>query len=352
MIDWAAEMEQDFEFYTVDPISWANKKKLDSVRSCTIKFDASKDTLGSASFDADNLSGENYVRAYLVAIQNGIEEKFPLGTFMVQTPSLKFDGISKTASYECYTPLIELKEKDVPVGYYIAKGTNILDEAYKLASDHMRGPVVDGASDVTIYKNFVAESNDTWLSYLTDFLSNAKYTFGLDELGRTLFMPDQNIESLQPVWTYRDDNSSIIQPDITVKEDFYSVPNVVEVVYTSSSITYYAEAVNDDPNSITSTVNRGRRIVKRVTNPSLTGTPMQYMVDNYATDTLKSESVIKAQLNYTHGYNQVRVGDCVMLDYKLAGIDRVKAKVTSQSIKCQAGCPVTETAEFSLKLWG
>ena len=36
----------------------------------------------------------------------------------------------------------------------------------------------------------------------------------------------------------------------------------------------------------------------------------------------------------------------------IAGITDIKAKVVSQSIKCESGCPVTEKAVFTTKLWG
>jgi hypothetical protein len=45
------------------------------------------------------------------------------------------------------------------------------------------------------------------------------------------------------------------------------------------------------------------------------------------------------------------MGDCVILDYKRAGLVNVKAKVISQSISCVTGCPVEETAIYTTKLW-
>ena len=37
MIDWTASMQQTFEYYTVDPGTWKDVRKLTTVRSCTIK---------------------------------------------------------------------------------------------------------------------------------------------------------------------------------------------------------------------------------------------------------------------------------------------------------------------------
>ena len=71
----------------------------------------------------------------------------------------------------------------------------------------------------------------------------------------------------------------------------------------------------------------------------------------YAEQLLRELSTLEYTVSYTHGYCPVRIGDCVRLNYERAGIIDVKAKIISQSIKCEAGCPVTEKAVFTKKLW-
>ena len=108
MPDWSASMQQTFEYYVVDPGTWKDIKRLDNVKSSTINRDWEADTLGSASIDMVESLGECYIRIYLIAIQNGLKEKFPLGTFLIQTPSTNFDGKITNVSVDAYTPLIEL----------------------------------------------------------------------------------------------------------------------------------------------------------------------------------------------------------------------------------------------------
>lgn len=352
MPDWSKSMQQTFEYYTVDPGTWRDIKKLDTIKSCSINWDLDTDTLGSATIDITDVVNECYIRIYLVTIQNGLRERHPLGTFLVQTPSSSFDGKIRTVSMDAYTPLIELKEKYPPLGYSISKNTNIMDIAYQLTSENLRAPVVLTKTQDTLYNDFISETDDTWVTFIRDLLANAKYSFSLDELGRVLFAPDQDIASLQPVKTFDDSNSSILYPEISMNHDLYGLPNVVEVIYSSGIKTYYSKVVNDDENSLISTVNRGREIKYRDTNPSFSGEPTQKQVDEYATRLLKSLSSIEYTISYTHGYCGVRLGDCVRLNYKKAGFNGVKAKVISQSIKCEPGCPVSEKAVFTTKLWG
>lgn len=354
MTDWLASMQQTFEYYVVDPGTWLDVKALNNVKSCTISWDADTETLGSATIDTTESLGECYVRIYLVTIQNGVRDRYPLGTFLVQSPSFSFNGKHQDYSLDAYTPLLELKENPPPLGYSLLKGQNIMDNAYMLVRDHARAPVIKTGNSKKLDTDFVANTNDTWITFIADLIANAEYTFMLDEMGRILFSPKQDTASLQPVWTYTDDNSSILYPDISVDRDLYGIPNVVEVVYTNSKSgsPYVTRAVNDDQSSPISTVSRGREIIHRVTNPSLPGNPTTDEIDLYATRVLRELSTLEFTITYSHGYCPVRLGDCVRLNYERAGLTDVKAKVISQSIKCEPGCPVSEKAVFSTKLWG
>lgn len=349
---WTESMQQTFEYYIVDPGTWKDDKRLDNVKSCTISRDSSVETLGSATFDITDSVGECYIRVYLKTIQNGIEERFPLGTFLVQTPSSDYDGKKRDVSMDAYTPLLELKENPPPIGYSIFKKENIMRNAYELVFDHARAPVVETKCDEKLYYDFVANTNDKWLTFISDLIANAKYTFDLDEMGRILFAPRQDTASLQPVWTYDDSNSSILYPEISVQHDIYGIPNVVEVICSYGVENFNIRVVNDDPNSPISTVNRGREIIHRITEPEISGIPTKEQLEEYAERVLSELSTLEYTITYTHGYCPARLGDCVRLDYSRADLNGIKAKVISQNIKCVPGCPVTEKAVFTNKLWG
>lgn len=351
MADWLSSMEQTFEYFIVDPATWKDVRQIDYVKTSTINRDAAAETLGSATIDITGSIGECYIRIYLVTIQNGVRERHPLATVLVQTPSYSFDGRVKTETLDAYTPLLELKENPPPLGYSILKGANIMDNVYHIVRDNARAPVVKVTNTKDLFNDFVADTNDTWLSFTSDLMANAKYKFSLDELGRILFSPDQKTASLQPVWTYNDDNSSILYPSISVDQDLYNIPNAVEVIYSSGGEFYYAKVINDDSNSPTSTINRGREILHRVTDPSMIGNPTNNQIQEYARQLLRELSTLEHTVTYTHGYCPVRLGDCVRLNYARAGLVDIKAKVISQTIKCEPGCPVTEKAVFTTKLW-
>lgn len=350
-IDWSESMEQSFEYYEVDPNTWKDIRKIENVKSCSIDRDESSDTLGSASISIVDTLGETYIRAYLLIRQNGNNFRVTLGTFLVQTPSSDFDGKNRNVTMDCYTPLLELKENPPPLGYTLMKGENIMERAYEICRENCRAPVVETKLEKVLEANFVSNTDDTWLVFLQDLLAQAKYKFYLDEEGKILFAPVQKLEQLKPVWTFNDDNSSILYPDINLEHDLYGIPNVVEVVCSTGTEMYTARIVNDDPNSPTSTVNRGREILYRETSPNIQGIPSVEQINEYAEALLEELSSVEYQVSYKHGYCPVRVGDCVRLNYERADLKDIKAKVISQSINCETSCSVDETAVFTRKLW-
>lgn len=349
-MDWTKSMAQSFEFYEVDPLTWKDKRKLNKVLDCSITYDGEAESIGSASLTLSENLGECYVRIYLIATQNGISNKIPLGTVLLQTPSVEFDGKSDSISVDGYSPLIELKEKVPPIGYTLMVDEDALSRAFQIMAHNMRGQVIRPNEQYLLSDYFVAEDSDTWLSFLSDLLRMIGYHLKLDGLGRAMIAPDQQTNALNSVWTYSDDNSSILYPEISIERDLYGIPNVVEVVYSSDEGFLTSRAVNNSESSPTSVKNRGREIVFRETSPELDN-PSQLELDFYAQKLLKEQSVLEYRLTYKHGYCPVRIGDCVTLNYERAGLHNIKAKVVSQTIKCSSGCEVEETAVFTKKMW-
>lgn len=355
MIDWTRSMQQTYEFYTVDPDSWGDREKITTIESCSITRDASVDTLGSASFDCNDVIDEQYVRVYLKVKQGAENDRVCLGTFLTQTPSDKFDGKRRVISLNGYTPLIELKQDYPSLGYSVRKNTPIMDTVYKLCVENMRAPVLEAKVDKDLYSHFIANADDTWFSFISALMANANYSFGLEPDGSVIFEPYIELTSMRPVWTFDDSNSSILSPEVTNERDLFDVPNVVEVVYSTDSRIIVSTAVNDDPNSITSTVTRGHIVKYRDTKPSISenmsSESAQAYLDDYAEKLLQKLSNVEHTLTYSHGYCPVRLGDCVLLNYERAGLRNIRAKVTKQDIDCTTGCVVSETAVYTTQLW-
>lgn len=351
-VDWTQTMQRTFEYYIVDPGTWHDIRKLEFVKSSNIEWDEETDTLGSATFEMNENIGEHYIRIYMIIIQNGVKQRRDLGVFLVQSPSLTFDGKVSNTMLDAYSPLLELNEKKLPIGYFIPKGTNIMAMAYRLAREGARAPVISTTCSEVLHSDFVADTGDTYLGFIRDLISNAKYMLTVDERGRILFTPKRELAALQPVMTFNDDNSSILLPDISIEEDIYGIPNVVNIVCTREDGEVINVTVkNEDNSSPTSIQSRGREIMYREVDPTLLGDPTKERVEEYATQMLKKLSSIERSITFSHGYCPVRIGDCVRLNYTRAELVNVKAKIIRQSISCTPECTVTETAVYTRKYW-
>ena len=353
MIDWTKSMQQTFEYYIVDPSTWHDISQITTVRSCTITRDSSLDTLGNAALDCDDDINDKYVRAYLIATQHGETQKVPLGTHLYQSPTTSFDGKRHTYSYDGYTPLIELKEKPMDIGFSIKKGANVLDTASALLSDNsLRAPVISGSDPRTLTGDFLADIQDTRLTYISDLLLTANYSLGLDELSKVIFVPDRNLAAMRPVWIYNDDNSSILLPDFTMSRDIFGLPNRIEVIYSpTDKAPIISVDVNTDKSSILSYQSRGRWITYRETDPDVVEGITKPQLDEYAHQKLLKLSCVDYQISYKHGYCPVRLGDCVRLNYQRADFHNENARVIRQTISCNEGCQVEETAILTNHLW-
>ena len=351
MPDWTRSMVQTFEYFKVDPITWADVELLTNVRSCKITRDYQTETLGSATFEIDGDFVEMYVRVYLVTIQNGVRERFPLGTFLLQSPSTEYTSTIKKIKVDAYTPLLELKENKPPIGYTLKRGTNITETVRMLVEDNSRCKISYTRNDVKLASDFVANSNDTWLKFITDLLSIAKYTLALDMYGKIFYRPITTNSSSGSKWTYRDDETSIIDSDISIDNDIFGIPNVVEINASYAGGGAFYRAINDRESSPTSTVNRGRKIIYRETNPREIGLVTKAAVQEYATRKLEELSTITKIISYTHGYCPVSIGDTITMNHSKYGIFNLNAQVLSQDIECIPGTPVTEVALYSEKLW-
>lgn len=354
MPDWSKSMKQRYEYYVVDPETWGDTIPLDCVTTCTVMRDAEAETLGSASFNVTKDLAEHYIRVYLVTDQNGVTERFCLGTFLASAPSYDYNGTTKSMQMDGYTPLIELKENQPPLGYSLMKEESIMAMASALTDENMRGPVVsiDGAGRKTLYDNFVANTDDTWLSFIKDLILMDEHKFALDDYSRVLFDPVVPLDKMQPIYIYDTDNSSILYPDLTIERDFYGIPNVVEVYAQSEDGPISARVENTLATSPVSIQNRGREIVKRYVNPQLSGTPTEDSLRDYATQMLQQLSTLVYTVSYKHGFTDlVRLGDCVRLNYPEAGLDGVNAVVINQNITCKPGCEVSERAQFTRTYW-
>ena len=352
MIDWSQGMEQDFEFYRVDESTWLNAERLDTVVGCDIVRDLSSEGVESATLQIDgDYMGEQWVRCYMACKQGGERHMECLGTFLVQSPSRKFDGAVSTLECKAYSALHPLREALVPMGTWLPAGANCVGSVAEMFGEHGVAPVVHGGSPALLMGNYAAAPGSTWLEHGRAVASMAGNVVGVTPEGRVEIRQDSPTAALMPVWEFSDGDGSVLYPEAEETFDWYGLPNACEVVATWGKTTVSARAVNDDPASILSVGNRGREVTLRIEEPQeLAGGATEAECEALARIKLQEASCIVRKLRIAYAYRPIPLGACVRLSYDAAGIGG-DAVITRQEMRLESGLKVEAECTVKQQLW-
>lgn len=190
--------------------------------------------------------------------------EWPLGVFLLSTPSRKTNYASKIREVEAYDQLQVLKDDRVTGRYLIPAGTNFITAIKNL---------LDGAgitnqnltpTTKTLPVDREWDGGTPKLEIINELLEALGYDkLYFDENGYAVAKPYTTPDQRASEYTYKNDDLSVIVPD-TLKEtlDLFNVPNQwVLVVSEPDRAPLKSIYTNDNPNSPTSTVSRGRTIV-------------------------------------------------------------------------------------------
>lgn len=346
-IDWHRGYSVAYEWWEVNPSTYRDVRRIAGCTSGTITRDSSDATLGTSSVQAgEMLGGERWVRTYLVARQGGASERICLGTHIAIGQDEEIRGRDSSYPFDMYTPLKELADDGPPDGFCAKRGESAVEAAMgAMRRFHVR--IRDCSSDTPLPKQVTA-LNDSWLTFGKKVLAAVGMEPTVDEYGVVGFAPVRDAAALAPVWTFADDQASIIGGDATLSCGWADTPNTLKVVLSDTDGTVTRTAVNDSPDSPVSTVSRGRVVSVTEENPEGIGNAKQ--AEDYARRRLKELSCAERRIVFRHGYCPVRLGDCVRIRKEANGID-IKAKVVRQSIACETDLMVEAEAVYTEVAW-
>ena len=356
-LDVSRELDERFELVAIDPATWLETGAVSNVQECTVTRDASSETLESATVEVYGDIPNGYYRAYWISKQRRVEGREPVATFFATCPEVTHDGKTEKRSCQGYSPLMEPSKAGPEAGWFVPANSDIAQSAADIIRAHCRAPVEEPSVGLSLDEAFVADGTESWLSFAASLLSKAAMHFEIDPWGRVSVAPDL-LGAPKATHSYSEDSSTIVlSGGLRNKADWYDVPNVVTVIWSSSGNddddpdTLTGEARNDDPNSPVSTVTRGYEVTNRETNPDgLPDIPSQEDVDLMSEMLLEQRSSVAREIGYEHPYNGSRLGEGVMLDFPSVGAHG-PATVTWQAIKMQTGCTVEEVASMNERLW-
>lgn len=320
-MDWNKGFSARYYVSILDRFTMRDLHRIE-ITGGTVKREDS-DLRESADIDCVNYSEstEQLVRVWLDAKQNGSSSHIPLFTGLATSPGKNINGRLITNTLECYSVLKMAEDVLLSRGWYAPKGINSGDLIKDLLSVV---PV-----DISIPENspglesaIIAESGENHLSMTDKILSAINCRMRLDGYGNIYIEPyDFN----NPVATFDSLNNDVLEPSLSITHDWFDCPNVYRAVLDDS----YAVARDDDPNSILSTVSRGREVWYEDSSVYL---EENMTLAEYAESMLKLAQRVSTTISYDRRFDpKVYVSDTVRLNYPAQSISGLYL-VTSQTI--------------------
>ena len=273
---------------------------------------------------------EQWIRVYLDAKQNGTITHVPLFTGLATSPKKDLEGRFITTPLECYSVLKPCQDVLLQRGWYAPAEISCGNILKNLLSVTPAGVEI-GDNIPSLTRAIIAEDGESNLSMVEKILNSINWRMRLSGDGTIYIEPKPS--SVSVAFDALENDS--IETNVSMERDMFSCPNVFSAISDDLS----AIARDDNPNSIVSTVSRGREIWMEETDCDLADNES---VADYALRRLKEEQQIATSVSYDRRFfPDIEIGDLIRMHYPEQGIDGI-FQVSSQSISLGYGCKTSE----------
>lgn len=328
-MDWAKGYKAIYYAMAVNPKTWYDTEQIPIISGSISRENTGLRSSAEFTSDSDGFN-ERLIRIYIDAVQGGDIEHTAIFTGYAISPSIDINGTLKSQKYTCYSILKPADDILLDRGWYAPINTNAGNMIRDLLSVTKAPFEIEGDAK-TLENYIVAESGETRLTMVDKILKAINYELVVNGNGEILIRPKK--EKADAVFSATND---IVEPQFSITQDWYDVPNVLRVVMDDVS----AIARDDSERSIYSTVNRGREIWAEEASADIANGDT---LAEYAKRRLKEAQMVGTEASYTRRFvPDIYVNDIVELRYEsLNGKYRVK----SQKINLSHNLTTSETVE-------
>ena len=333
-MNWAKGYSALCYVKTVDVATWRDVERIDIYGGSVSRSEGA--LAESASLDCVDYdqTAERWVRIWMDTAQEGDSAHIAVFTGLATSPDRDINGRLFTNKVECYSVLKPAQDVLLPRGWYAPAGASGAELIAQLLDATSAPKVVDGVSPI-LQTAYIAEDGESRLTMAQKILTAINWRLRITGMGEIYIQP----KATEAVTTFDCIEYDALEPKLSVACDWFACPNVFRAVQNDIS----AVAVDDDPDSIFSTVSRGREIWQEENNVKLTESES---LQSYARRRLREEQNVVTKAKYTRRYHpDVTVGDLVRLHYPEQKVDGV-FRVTAQSIDLKANGKTTEEAAY------
>ncbi len=309
----------------VDVQSWTDMGRVEITGGSINREET--DLMQSADIDCVNYSetSERLIRVWLDISQYGENGHIPLFTGWASSPGRNINGTYVTNTLQCYSILKPAQDILLPPGWYAPVSTSS-EQLIRNLLRPTNAPVDFDSPPPNLQNALIAEENENNLSMAELIADTVGYRIKIEGDGHIYLnkIPDK-VDDIIPADRFDSRQKDILEPSLTESYDWYNCPNVLRAVADNVS----SIARDDNPNSIFSTVSRGREIWAQETNCDLNE---DESINEYAARRLKELQKVYRTISYDRRFiPDVYPGDYIELFYPAQSINGLFL-VSSQTI--------------------
>lgn len=311
----------------VDAYTWRDVEKFDITDgSITKDSEGLLESADLTAYDFDQ-TRERWVRIYLDAAQGGDKAHEPLFTGLATSPERNIQGNLQLRKVSLFSVLKPCEDILLERGWFAPLGSDGAELIRELL-EATPAPVTQQGRSPKLSQSIVAEDGETALSMIEKILAAINWRLIINGDGTIVITS----KSKEPSQTFDQDTMDIIEPEVTIKRDWFECPNVFRAV--EGDNTYTAEDINGSNMSIEA---RGRRVMMEELNAV---TNDNESLQDYAERRLREEQQLEESASYKRRYMpDLHVGDMIRMHYKQ--IDGIYI-INEQKINLDYGATVDE----------
>ena len=344
--DWGRSYKTEWSLVPVNPGTWEGYEEVPRLKEFKLKTSGTgkAPTIQSGSFTVDDVDmspGWYKIVAKLISA-DGTTVTTPISTMAYESDGSTRDYGVDTVIMNGQSVLYPASEQHLEIGEFVPKHSDGAEWCRRMLAHCTPAPVVVDDEGFTIDRYYVFDEGTSYLEAVWKILDAANWVIRIDGNG-IIHLHEKS--SIDPDFEMQQEQLSIFQPGIERALDLSSVPNVYKAKYNGEKVA----VINDDPDSLTSTITRA--FIKDVvdTDPIfLNGETLEH----YANRMLESASTVVRQYSYTREvWAEMQPFDLVY--YNIPGTFTGNARVISQSYTSQAngGLIINEIVGEEIKLW-
>lgn len=324
-MDWSKGYTSTWYAVILDPITWRETERIEIIGGTIKRTTTGLRTSATVDVKRELDDIEQWVRIYMDTAQNGEYGHVPMFTGLASCPKRETFAQASNRSLNCYSVLQPAKDIPLQRGWYAMAGADGAQLISDLLSVSPAPVVIDGISPV-LSTTIVAEDNETRLSMAERILSAIGWIMTTQGDGTIMLQPF----SAESAAVFDASDYDVIEAPLSVKEDWYSCPNVYMAI--SGDLTGTARDENSaSPMSI---ARRGREVWQIETGVALSASES---ITAYAQRALKEAQRIQMEVSYDRRYVPgIYPSRVVTLHYPAQNVDG-DFVIQSQSVEIGSG---------------